>query len=167
VMSGQPQRPAWQVFPFSQALPQTPQFLVSVRSSTQLPLQQVCPPVQAGLLPHMQMLFLQTSGETQAGPLPHRQVPPWQFSPDEQPKPHDPQFLGLVEVSTQLPLQQTFPPEQAFPVPHMHLPLVQVSPAAQAACLPHMQMLFLQISPGAHMFPQLPQLLGSLLVSAH
>ena len=71
--------------------------------------QQVSPPLHAPLwVPQLQV------------PVRHALVPP------EQPFPHPPQLLMLLEVSTQAPPQQVWLPVHAAPVPHLQ-PLLQLS----------------------------------------
>ncbi|HUL59622.1 MAG TPA: hypothetical protein VLU43_10125, partial [Anaeromyxobacteraceae bacterium] len=107
--------------------------------------------------------------------LPARQVPP----PHEWPQ--VPQFVALVCVSTQVPLQLVWPVgqhlalEQVLPAPHTvaqvpqcelsvcrskHVPLQPVRPGEQQAA-PE------QLFPPVQTFPQEPQLFGSVVSSTH
>jgi hypothetical protein len=77
---GQPPRtqvPPAQTVPLAQPAPQRPQWFTSLATSTQLPLQEVRPAVQA-------------------------QLPPLQVLPAGQARPQAPQLLLLLAVSTQL-----------------------------------------------------------------
>lgn len=133
---GQAHDPAWQVVPPVQALPQAPQLAALVCRSTQAPPQLVRPAAQQ--TPPWQVWPL-----AHAAPAPQVHVPPVQVSDvPVQALPQAPQSAALVCVSTQAPLQATWPagqqmpaeqtsvPAQAAPVPQVQAPAVQASPCA-------------------------------------
>ncbi len=91
------QRPATQVCPAAQRRPHAPQFSGSTATLTQVPLQQVAPPVHAGPMP-------QPSGRTHA---PARHTVPATHA-----TPQPPQLRTSSPVATHAPLQH------ACPAPH-------------------------------------------------
>jgi len=161
------QRPAVQLWPLAQTLPQAPQLLGSLVVLEQAPLHRTCP---VGQLPppEAQIPLIQTSPDGQTWPhapqlfgslvvlvqvplhrtCPVGQLPPLvaqtplvQTSPDGQTWPHAPQFFGSLVVLVQVPLHRTCPVGQV-PPPVLQVPLVQGIPVGQAV-------------------PQVPQLEGS------
>jgi hypothetical protein len=127
---------ATQVSPGGQGIPQPPQSLLLLVVSSHPSLQQAREPVQAGPPLHV--------------------VVDWHLlathlSPVGQGIPQPPQFSGSLFVSVHPTEQQVSPPVQA---------------GSPWQLLPGTQRLSTQDSPGAHGWPQLPQFLGSLEVSA-
>jgi hypothetical protein len=144
------------------ATPHPPQFLLSVVSSTQVPL-------------HM------------LGGLLHSQAPATQLAPVGHVLPHAPQFALSSASSTheaphlESPVGQTqVPPAQCWPAAHLLLHAPQLfesivksaqAPLQMAATsvpvASHTQAPFAQSAPGGHTLPQWPQLSGSVLVLTH
>src|SRR5580658_7364052 len=118
--TGGVQLPFWHIEPGPQAWLHMPQLSGSVCVSVQPSMQQVCPPVHAG------------------SPLHDAPILHWlstQVSPGEHAKPHFPQLLGSLEVSTQPLPQQTSGGMQAGPplqvVGVWHAPATHVAVGAQ------------------------------------
>jgi hypothetical protein len=157
---GHAQVPSVQRTPPAHAVPQAPQFLLSVDRSTQVVPQSVSPVSQVPLhapatqvVPRMQRMPQppQFAGSVSVSvhdapqrivPVPHEQAPATQFAPFAHCVLQLPQLFGSVATSTHEA------PQVVVPAPH---DVVQV-PAEHT-------------SPFAHTFPHAPQLLGSLSVA--
>jgi hypothetical protein len=134
---GMTQKLMAQVSSGGHGLPQPPQLLGSLVVSVHPEAQHVCVPVQTGPPLHAVV---------------DSHIPPTHLSPEGQGCPQPPQFFGSVLVSEQPVAQQVSPPV------HAGSPL-------QVVIDEHM--LSMQDSPIGHAWPQLPQLSGSVEVSAH
>ncbi len=128
----EPQVPPLQLIPVPQRMPHMPQWFGFVLVSTQPPEQHVCVAAHAAPAPQRH-----APSSPHVSPASHAgvhaaamHVPAMQVSPVEQRRPHAPQCVVLVCVSTQPPEQHADAPVHAAVVPQRHMPIAHASAAA-------------------------------------